>query len=182
MQQTRRWNRRVTTIAAALAVTLASVGVAAATIPDGGGTISACYKVKNGVVRVIDTSKTPSCAAGENGISWNQQGAPGAPGAAGPQGPQGGAGPAGAPGSSGITGYEVITVQLQVPNLADRQLVAWCSPGKRVISGGFRSNDGNALVITRSHSFGTGWEVYFHNGDLFTPHTGMAYAICGVIN
>src|SRR5262249_7430064 len=134
------------------------------------------------VVRVIDTSRTASCAAGENGLSWNQQGAPGNPGAPGPQGPQGGAGPAGAPGPSGITCYDAVQVELTVPSLAARELAAWCSPGKRVLAGGFRSNDGNALVITRSHSFGTGWEVYFHNGDLFTPHTGMAYAICGVIN
>src|SRR5215471_12563984 len=177
MERTRRWDRRVTTFASAIGVTLASVGVAAATIPGSGGTISGCYKTKNGVVRVTDKP----CVLGENPISWNQQGQPGPQGTQGTPGPQGPAGPAGPTGLTGITGYEVQQVFVTVPNLADRQAVAWCSPGKAVISGGFRSNDGNALVVTRSRSAGTGWETYFHNGDLFTPHIGMAYAICGVI-
>jgi hypothetical protein len=54
------------------------------------GTISACYSLKNGSLRVVDPGT--ACARGESTIQWNQQG---------PTGPQGVTGPPGPPGPAG---------------------------------------------------------------------------------
>jgi len=54
------------------------------------GTISACYSLRNGALRVVDQGT--ACAKGESTIEWNQQG---------PTGPQGVTGPPGPPGPAG---------------------------------------------------------------------------------
>ncbi len=98
----------------------ALAAVAVGSIPDAGGTITACYNTVSvggaapyGTLRVIDPSRstaanTPaavySCQSGEATLTWNQQGPAGPAGPAGAPGPQGSpgvAGPAGPPGASG---------------------------------------------------------------------------------
>jgi type VI secretion system secreted protein Hcp len=77
----------------------AAVGVAA--IPDADGTVHACVTTATGAVRIIDSATTTTCGAGEQAVTWNQQGPQGPPGPAGPQGDQGPRGATGDTGSSG---------------------------------------------------------------------------------
>ena len=71
------------------ALVLAMGGFAVAAIPSRDGTITACYKKKNGAARIIDGKKR--CKRGERRLRWNQQGREG------PAGPQGAQGPSGTP-------------------------------------------------------------------------------------
>jgi hypothetical protein len=63
---------------------LAAGGVAAATIPAGDGTITGCYSTTDGALRVIDAGAGATCPAGENKLTWGQQGPPGPAGPSGP--------------------------------------------------------------------------------------------------
>src|SRR5437588_1210404 len=113
--------RRAIAVAVGAAVAGALAAVAVGSIPDAGGTITACYNTASavgsatpyGALRVSDPSRsttagTPaevySCQASEATITWNQQGPAGPPGptgAPGPQGSPGVAGPAGPPAAAG---------------------------------------------------------------------------------
>ena len=54
---------------------LVAGGVAYAAIPDAKtGVIHGCYSKTTGALRVIDPSKSQSCAAGEAALNWNQSG------------------------------------------------------------------------------------------------------------
>jgi hypothetical protein len=90
---------------AGLALALGA-GIAAASIPDGGGVIHGCYRTQTGGLRVIDTGAGDRCRAGENALAWNQQGPKGDQGAQGPPGPQGPQGDPGPPGSGSPTVYQ----------------------------------------------------------------------------
>jgi hypothetical protein len=59
-------------------------GIAYANIPDGSGTIHACYQKNQGALRVIDTDKAQNCSSSETPLSWNQTGQQGPPGPTGP--------------------------------------------------------------------------------------------------
>lgn len=96
--------RRTAVIGGAAATSLVLIAAAAvAAIPSAEGTISACYDLKLGIVRVID-APTQKCTKFEKAISWNQRGPAGAPGVAGPAGADGVAGSAGADGAVGPVG------------------------------------------------------------------------------
>ncbi len=90
------------TLAASIVAVLVVVGVAYATIPDGGG-IHSCYDKKTGALRVIDAT-TQSCTTREAALSWSQTGPPGPPGPPGPKGDPGPPGPVGAQGPQGSPG------------------------------------------------------------------------------
>jgi hypothetical protein len=71
-----------------------AAGIAYATIPDGGGVVTACMLKNVGTVRLIDTSLPSSnvlshCTAFESQVSWNQKGQAGTPGANGANGANG---------------------------------------------------------------------------------------------
>jgi hypothetical protein len=85
----------VVVVAAGLAA-----GVAWATIPDGSGTIHACYTPSDKSLRVIGSG---SCAKGEAALSWSQNAIQGSQGPQGPQGAQGDTGPQGSPGIVRVT-------------------------------------------------------------------------------
>ena len=112
-RQGRRWGRLALWIAAigAAAMALALGRDAAASIPDGQGTIHACYATRPsfftpaGSTRIID-SAAAVCQAGEVPISWNQSGPVGPQGAQGDPGPMGVQGPAGAAGAQGTVGSQ----------------------------------------------------------------------------
>jgi NADPH-dependent glutamate synthase beta subunit-like oxidoreductase len=78
------------------ALVLASGGLAVAAIPSASNdTVRACYKKKNGQLRIVKRGK---CKKSETAISWNKegpQGLTGKPGVAGAQGTQGATGSAG---------------------------------------------------------------------------------------
>ena len=109
--QGRLWGRPALWIAAigAATIVLALGRGAAASIPDGQGTIHACYATRPsfftpaGSTRIID-SAAAVCQAGEVPISWNQSGPVGPQGAQGDPGVQGPAGTAGAQGAAGPQG------------------------------------------------------------------------------
>jgi hypothetical protein len=98
---------------AGLALVLLGVaGIAIAAIPSGDATVHGCYTKIGGILRVIDTEKSPPerCTRFEEPIVWNQQGPagrqgePGAPGPAGEPGVKGDAGEPGPPGAKGEPG------------------------------------------------------------------------------
>ena len=96
--------RRITIALAVLAGALGITAAVNASIPDGAGVIHGCYTTSplkgqpTGALRVIDTSKTSSCAQGEAPLSWSQKGPTGPQGPQGPQGPKGDKGDKGDPG------------------------------------------------------------------------------------
>jgi hypothetical protein len=80
---------------------LLAAGVAWATIPDGSGTIHACYSTSDKSLRVIDTG---ACGKHEAPVSWSQNGVQGLQGSQGPQGQQEDTGLQGLPGLTRATG------------------------------------------------------------------------------
>jgi len=95
-------NRRTILIGSAVLL-VAVAGVASASIPSANGTISACYKTKNGDVHIIDPT-VDTCDKDEVAISWAQQGPAGPTGPQGIEGPTGATGPAGPQGATGASG------------------------------------------------------------------------------
>lgn len=92
-------------IVAILAVAASATAFAA--IPDENGVIHGCYSTKNGALRVVNYSVSGpsiSCAPGEAGVTWSQQGPQGPQGLPGAQGAQGLPGPQGVKGDTGATG------------------------------------------------------------------------------
>ncbi len=95
----------VTSTAAALAA--GGVGIATGAIPDSSGKVTACYTRIGGIVRVIDTAKSPpqSCIANlETQLVLNQKGPAGPMGDPGPRGETGAQGVPGVKGEKGETG------------------------------------------------------------------------------
>lgn len=85
----------------ALALIVATSGVAVAAIPAADGTIDGCYNAV-GALRVLDEGE--QCNPNETALSWSQEGPRGPAGPAGAQGEAGATGPAGADGETGATG------------------------------------------------------------------------------
>jgi hypothetical protein len=100
--QISRSSRRLWLALAVAAVAACAVGVAVAAIPDGNGTIHACY-LSNGTLRVVDPPAS-ACKSNETPLDWNVRGAIGPTGARGATGPKGATGARGPTGSSGATG------------------------------------------------------------------------------
>lgn len=110
---------------------------------------------------VIDTAKTSSCPKGTTALTWSVTGAAGpagpagpagAPGAAGPvgaAGPAGATGPVGADGAPGVSGYEVVRVDLVVPDPDTGTLRAEADcPADKVALGGGGSASANWVLST----------------------------------
>jgi hypothetical protein len=62
-------------VGAAIALLGIVFGVTVASIPASGGTISACYKITSGALRVIDYP-SHHCVSGERMLRWNQSSGP----------------------------------------------------------------------------------------------------------
>lgn len=105
----RRWSLSVRTLLVATGAALAAggVGIATGAIPDGSGNVTVCYTRIGGIVRVIDTEKSPPqrCIANlETQLVLNQKGAAGPKGDPGPKGATGAQGLPGADGPKGEKG------------------------------------------------------------------------------
>jgi len=96
--------RKPAAVLIVLVATGMAAGVAWATIPDGSGTIHACYSASDKSLRVVDSG---NCSKGEAAVSWSQNAIQGAQGPQGPSGPQG---DTGSQGPSGITFATTIEV------------------------------------------------------------------------
>jgi Collagen triple helix repeat (20 copies) len=141
----------------------------------------------------------PQGAAGPQGLGGPQgetgpqgvpgpQGPPGPQGAAGAQGPQGVPGPQGPPGPqgqpgvpgpsgpAGVSGYEIINKLGTLPPNGTVQVVATCSPGKRVLGGGYVApTESDATPLSRPEGENA-WRVDFKsNGG---SGDASVYAIC----
>lgn len=84
----RSWHLSAAIVVAALAL---GSGIAYATIPDGGGVVTACMLKNVGTVRLIDTALPSSnllshCTTLETQVSWNQKGQAGTAGTNGADG------------------------------------------------------------------------------------------------
>ena len=152
---------RTLLVATAAALAAGGVGIATGAIPDSSSKITACYTKIGGVMRVIDTEKTPPqrCVASlETQLVLNQkgpagpqgepgskgatgaQGLPGAPGVKGDPGPKG---DTGAPGEPGPTGVHIHLVRhtIDVPPGATVLVGAECPANMQLLSGGHTINE-----------------------------------------
>ena len=170
--------------------------------PDDPAVIYACYVPGSGsLYRIKATDPTETCKSPNHvELHWNVIGPQGAQGPQGPvgpvgvagpqgsQGPLGAAGPAGTAGPSGaqgptgpagISGYEVVTVQVNHPfESFDDIVVAHCPAGKKVIGGGYKLDPMVGRVQRNNPDDGNdGWYVWIDNLAFNTP-TIAAYAIC----
>jgi len=174
--------------AAAVVLSLAGLGVAWASIPDGGGVIHACYKVptpSDGTpLSVIDSEAGGACKSGYASLTWNQTG---------PQGPAGATGPAGPQGPAGISGYQVVTNTIVNSGTFCQQVACGahvdvtCPPGDQVLGGGanytYPSGDPvEYMAASLPTDNGTTWHVDFYGNPQLGSEAGdktlTGYAIC----
>ena len=187
----RTTSKAVITVAVVGAVTIATA-VAYAAIPSA-NSISGCYNVTNGNLRVVDDSTT--CREHERSLVWNQTGptgptgptgatgdtgAQGAQGVQGPQGTQGPEGASGPVGATGVTGYEIV-VGPPARNNAVTVAYADCPAGKKVLGGGFNHVGNDDQVLSSNPAqFNSAWHWQV---SLKTAQGGTtAYAICANVS
>jgi hypothetical protein len=184
-----RVDRRSTRRAAILglgAITLgASLGASVvAWADDGASTISGCYSIHTGLLRIIEPVE--QCRPGETFVEWNEQGPPGPQGPVGPQGPTGPAGPQGPAGpAGGLAGREIVTRDFTVPRSTAEftyVVTAPCPPGKVVTGGGYEIGQDGVNEFRESHPEMIqpgveGWTVGV-GADDDVDVDGIVYAIC----
>lgn len=177
--------KKLLVVAGAAAIAAATAGgvFAYASVPDGGGTITACYPTaaaQTGApaqLLIVDTA-TGHCPAGFSTLTWAQQGAPG------PTGPQGPAGPQGPPGPTGAkqTFKQVTGTPLDIAGGDTGLAEADCAPGTTVTGGGWFATAMHGSIayevsVGESRPSAQGWLVNAHN--TYTDHVILtAYAIC----
>jgi hypothetical protein len=139
------------------------------------GDIEACYTPGRGTIYRIRAEGVGDVCRGGNDVefSWN---------AVGPQGPPGADGQDGAPG--GLSGWEVVQgTPAVVPAGQAGSGVAYCSPGKKIISGG--AYWGNQRIYGSSpHNWWTspqGWYVSTFNPGP-SDKSIVVWAICANAN
>jgi hypothetical protein len=128
----RIWMREPATAVAVLVAAGLAAGAAWATIPDGSGTIHACYGTSDKSMRVIDSG---GCNKGEAPVSWSQDGIQGTQGSQGPQGLQGDTGPQGLPGVTRATGVAVEAAEDPVIGGFFKELN--CPTGTKALQGSY---------------------------------------------
>jgi hypothetical protein len=101
-------------------------------------------------------SESYACNGGADGTTGPQ-------GPAGPVGPIGPTGPQGTVGVNGVSGWEVVPGPVSVDDETDRTITASCSPGKKVVGGGFltteRSSTSEIVVYSSYPSDQSTWSV-----------------------
>ena len=140
----------VALLTAVAVLTTASIMWAA--LPGQNGVIQGCTS-SNGDLRLIDGT-VETCRSNETAVSWSQW---------------------------GIMGYEIVTTEtVVVPAASSIVKRANCPPGKKVLSGGFHSNNLRiAMSLPQTSGVAPGWQVYaFGNG--VDPGTLTVYAICAM--
>ena len=130
-----RQRKRLALVGSLLAVGCVAVGIAYAAIPNG-NVITACYKVADGNLRVIDVAQTPDCKQGETKLTWGQQGPQGLKGDKGEKGDKGDCDrKAGTTGSGRVSGRVVVAA----PTTGSGSAIAVCPEGKVYLAAGSRT-------------------------------------------
>ena len=124
--------RRSLTAVAVFVLAGVVAGVAWATIPDGTGTIHACYSGSDKSLRVVDVG---GCAKGEAPVSWNQNAIQGLQGEQGNQGPQGDTGPQGLAGLTYASTQGGLLITDPVIGGGFKSLT--CPSGQKALQGGW---------------------------------------------
>jgi len=128
----------------------------------------------------------PQGATGPQGLQ-GPQGATGTAGQRGPQGATGAQGPAG----SGLSGYQIVTSSLDIPDidiggLQTKNFYAVCPAGEKVVGGGHFVTGGEVqhsgptvpgLNTAAGYGAGEAWYLKVYNSSIFT-NSAWAYAIC----
>lgn len=155
--------RKLAVLGAALLLLFVGAGIAWASIPGPDGVIHGCRKNTDGSLRAIDSAAT--CPSGWTELNWSQTG---------PQGPAG-----------GVSGYEVVTADRIWPGgggSASGTLEAACPTGKKVLGGGWRSQqlDSPNLLIHWSYPdvSNNWWSVRYTVTDAGAAFTLTSYAVC----
>ena len=124
--------RRSLTAVAVFVLAGVVAGVAWATIPDGTGTIHACYSVSDKTLRVIDSG---ACAKDEAPVSWNKNAIQGPQGPQGNQGPQGDTGPQG---PAGLTYASTQSADVSTDSvIGGFSKTLTCPSGQKALNGGW---------------------------------------------
>ena len=183
----------------AVSMALAS-SIAWAAIPGPSGVIQGCYD-SGGNVKVVEALPCPRTYTA---FQWNQQGIQGLQGLQGIQGPKGDKGDQGEPGSQGIqgpkgdqggqgiqgiqgprgdkgdtgpggvSGYEIVSEDVDVGGFGSATRDAFCPTGKKALGGGVWTNHS---LISRSAPFANGWTGVVRN-PFVDGETITVYAIC----
>jgi hypothetical protein len=173
--------RHISVAVGLLLVAALSAGIARAMIRDATGTIHACFKSKNGQLRVVQSAG--DCTNSEQSLDWRQTGPTGAQGPQGLQGPQGKQGPPGDRGADGlgVTGYQIVTDTgtTSGQGIASGTAVAVCPQLTTLVGGGFEQTWPGTVAVKENDArylvSGDEWtvELMGQSGISFT-----AYAIC----
>ena len=147
---------------------------ASASIPDSGGSITACYvagTTSSGAMApllVKDTSKG-GCPSGYTAVTWSLRGIPGPKGDPGPRGEPGPKGDPGPAGPSGLSVTQRTGSAVRVPAGTSGSAFANCATGEHVVSGGFQALDPSSGTVSfdlepaQIGPLGTGWGVIGRN-------------------
>lgn len=169
-----------------------AAGVAAGSVPDPSGAITACYVASAvghgaGTPLMLKDAASGSCPSGYTTLSWNQRGEPGPQGPMGPAGAAGPAGPAGPTGPAGSSGSVSVTTRVStavtVAPAAGAFPTASCLAGEHPTGGGYQFTDTTLnlpdfnVLVAQSYPFGNSWEIVVHNNDVH-PVSVVVYVEC----
>lgn len=160
-----------------------------------------CVSYEGQIYLAGDIFRSKSCKAGDREFNFSNSGASqvgpiGPIGPIGPQGPQGETGPkgekgdkgetgeSGAPGVSGISGWEKISTSSGSTVDQDKTIIATCSSGKKVLSGGYIIDSPTVTFYTVANYPVTdnSWSATVHRSATTGVWTLTTFAICANIN
>jgi hypothetical protein len=132
-------NRKLVALAGLVIALTSPLGLAWASIPSPGGSITGCINPTTGALRVIDAQAGQQCSSFERTVTWNQAGQAGPVGPTGPAGPAGPAGPTGPQGPAAPSGPDPIIVSQRFGN----------GPGTRAAVPGCTFVSGSGFICGR---------------------------------
>jgi hypothetical protein len=152
------------------AVIATGVTMATGDVRSASSEISACYAKRSGDLRV--RSNGTKCRPRERPLTWSRVGPPGVSGLELLEGPERIAPPRDP--NQFPSGFASSSVK--------------CSPGKQIVSGGFRLGGGiddlgeDLRVIISGPNGSAAWQVTVRNESARSAHIFRAYAICALAN
>jgi hypothetical protein len=174
------WIVSVVVVSAAVPILFGTVRAA---IPNG-NTITGCYALSGGGLRVIDHPGTPDCRADEHLLQWSVTGPAGPTGPTGPTGATGATGATGPAGADGVSGYVVPPpVTKAIPKLTQDAVEVICPGATKPLGGGFSLEDPQYLDAYASYPDGSKWVVGVRNSaNSGNPLDAKAWAVCALVS